>query len=199
MDDNGIPDGWHRFPKDDAWKKCTLRGLVENGERLWLYCAGCRRTRYLEIVQWAETHGVDLDWPLLTFARRIRCSRCNRKAASLRAQPYRNQPERDETVPDGIEACPLCGSRKIEKSGAIVRPINWERLRDQFMFGFVMAECECECSQCWNWWSQPVGFSIIEHLTAITVRRTPRRRLDLSQSCVGPSRQSKEKSTLLCV
>jgi len=160
MDDNGIPDGWHRFPKDDAWKKCTLRGLVENGERLWLYCSGCRRTRYLETVQWAETHGVDLDWPLLTFARRIRCSRCNRKAASLRAQPYRNQPERDETVPDGIEACPLCGSRKIEKSGAIVRPINWERLRDQFMFGFVMAECEC--GQYWNWWSQPVGFSIIE-------------------------------------
>jgi len=85
MDDNGIPDGWHRFPKDDAWKKCTLRGLVENGERLWLYCAGCRRTRYLETVQWAETHGVNLDWPLLTLARRMRCSRCNRKAVSLRA------------------------------------------------------------------------------------------------------------------
>ena len=160
MDDNGIPDGWHRFPKDDAWKKCTLRGLVENGERLWLYCAGCRRTRYLETIQWAETHGVDLDWPLLTLARRIRCSRCNRKAVSLRAQPYRNLPERDETVPDGIEACPLCGSRKVEKSGPLVRPINWERLRDQFMFGFVMAECEC--SQCGNWWSQPAGFSIIE-------------------------------------
>jgi len=74
MDDNGIPDGWHRFPKDDAWKKCTLRGLVENGERLWLYCAGCRRTRYLETVQWAETHGVNLDWPLLTLARRMRCN-----------------------------------------------------------------------------------------------------------------------------
>jgi len=24
----------------------------------------------------------------------------------------------------------------------------------------VMAECEC--GQYWNWWSQPVGFSIIE-------------------------------------
>ena len=160
MDDNGRPDGWHRFPKDDAWKKCPLRGLVENGERLWLYCAACRRTRYLETIQWAEMHGVDLDWPLLTLARRIRCSRCNRKAVSLRAQPHRNQPERDETVPDGIEACPLCGSRKIEKSGPLVRPVKWERPWDPFMFGFVMAECEC--SQCGNWWSQPAGFSIIE-------------------------------------
>jgi hypothetical protein len=117
MDDNGIPDGWHRFPKDDAWKKCTLRGLVENGERLWLYCAGCRRTRYLETVQWAETHGVNLDWPLLTLARRMRCSRCNRKAASLRAQPYRNQPERDETVPDGIEECPCAVHERWRNRG----------------------------------------------------------------------------------
>lgn len=160
MDDNGSPDDWHRFPKDDAWKKCTLRGLVENGERLWLYCTGCRRTRYLETVQWAETHGVDLDWPLLTLARRIRCSRCNRKAVSLRAEPYRNQAERNETVPDGIEACPLCGSRKIEKAGPIVRPINWERPWNGFMFGFVMVECEC--SQCRTWWSQAAGFGIIE-------------------------------------
>jgi hypothetical protein len=80
--------------------------------------------------------------------------------ASPKLATYRNQPERNETVPDSIEECPLCGSRKVEKSGPLVRPINWERLHDQFMFGFVMAECEC--SQCGNWWSQPAGCSIIE-------------------------------------
>jgi hypothetical protein len=160
MDDNGSPDDWHRFPKDDAWKKCTLQGLVENGERLWLYCAECRRTRCLETVEWAETHGVDLDWPLLTLARRIRCSRCNRKAVSLRAQPYRNQPERDEQFPTALKRAPCAGRERSRKSGPLVRPVKWERLRDQFMFGFVMAECEC--SQCGNWWSQPAGFSIIE-------------------------------------
>ena len=73
----------------------------------------------------------------------------------------------------------LCGSRKIEKSGAIVCPINWERPWDRFMFGFVMAECEC--SQCENWWSQPAGFSIIETSHREHGCRTPRRRLDLQR------------------
>ena len=75
-----------------------------------------------------------------------------------------------------------------------MRPINWERLRDQFMFGFVMAECEC--SQCGNWGSQAQVSALTKHLTAITVRRSQVAVLIFSQLRVGPGRYSK---VLLCV
>ena len=30
-DDPDEPSGWHRLPKDDTWKRCTLRGIVDDG------------------------------------------------------------------------------------------------------------------------------------------------------------------------
>ena len=74
----------------------------------------------------------------------------------------------------------------MEKSGPLARPINSERLRDQFMFGFVMAECEC--CKCGNWWSRPQVSALTKHLTAITVRRTQVAVLIFSQLRVGPGR-----------
>ena len=50
-DDPDEPSGWHRLPKDDAWKRCTLRGIVDDGKRLWIECYGCGRFEYLPITQ----------------------------------------------------------------------------------------------------------------------------------------------------
>jgi hypothetical protein len=33
---NDIPDGWHRFAKDDAWREVQLAHIEDLGVRLWL-------------------------------------------------------------------------------------------------------------------------------------------------------------------
>ncbi len=51
---------YHRFPKDDAWKKCTLAAVIEEGSRLWLYCTGCQHSSNLDAKDFADRHRLDV-------------------------------------------------------------------------------------------------------------------------------------------
>jgi hypothetical protein len=153
--ESDTPDCWNPLPKDDAWKQCTLRGVVDAGQRLWLDCCGCNRHRYIGPLEWAEKHGVDLETPLLLISRRIRCSRCGRRAVKVKAEPYSNLRRYDLPAShasiDGHVTCPICGSIDIE-TALLRRPIRPE---GQFMPHRIMIGCEC--GACGNWWTQPRG------------------------------------------
>jgi hypothetical protein len=174
MDDEcDNPNLWNPFPKDDAWKRCSLRGVVDAGQRLWLDCCGCNRHRYIPVLEWAEKHGVDLDTPLLLVARRVRCSRCGRRAVKVRSEPYSNLQRHDMAATrssiDGHVSCPICGSINVEKS-PIRRPMNGLRPEGRFMPYKIMIECEC--GECGNWWTQPRNFSFAAE-TSRTDRDSP--------------------------
>jgi hypothetical protein len=151
-DESDTPDRWNPFPKDSAWQRATLRGIVDDGKKLWLHCSACERHRYLPTLEWVQKHGVDLDTPLLLVARRIRCSRCGRRAVKVRSEPYRNLERPDMPVSrssiDGHVTCPICGSSDIEKS-PLRRPMNCLRPEGRFMPYRIMIECEC--GACGNW------------------------------------------------
>ena len=87
------PSGWHQLPEDDAWKRCTLRGIADDGKRIWIECYGCGRYEYLPVIEWAQKHGIDLDTPLLLINPRLRCRRCNRRQVKVTAEPYSNHPK----------------------------------------------------------------------------------------------------------
>jgi hypothetical protein len=95
MHDADDPDGpsiWHQLPKDDAWT-CTLRGIADDGKRLWIECYGCGRFEYLPVIAWAEKHGVDLDTPLLLVNPWLRC-RAHRKSLQWLKQEAQNSHRR---------------------------------------------------------------------------------------------------------
>jgi hypothetical protein len=53
-----------KYYDPDGWKQCTLRYELEIGRGLWLLCGTCQKSRYFDIAEWAQKHGVDLDTPL---------------------------------------------------------------------------------------------------------------------------------------
>jgi ribosomal protein L37E len=86
-DDEAIA-AYHRLPKGEAWKQCTVRGIIEDGKRLWITCAGCQRNEYHPAREWCAERGVDLDMPLLLLNRQIRCSQCGLRTVKICAEPY---------------------------------------------------------------------------------------------------------------
>lgn len=75
---------WHRFPKDNGWKKCTLAYADERGFRLEPCCRNCwhrgRNMTGAEIAVWAD---VPLDTPIIALAARLICSVCSYPAGYL--------------------------------------------------------------------------------------------------------------------
>jgi hypothetical protein len=138
-------------------RQSTLRDVVEDEKRLWLYCNHCHRSRYLETREWIERHNLssELDTPLLLLARRVVCQRCNSRAVQIATEPYGNLAQRDErqaliaTNYSGI-TCPICGTDAV---ACFVTRVPWIAGRPQFMPGTQFAECEC--LDCRNWWTQP--------------------------------------------
>jgi hypothetical protein len=150
--------GWHQLPEGDAWKRCTLRGVADDGKRLWIECYACGRFEYLPVIEWSENHGVDLDTPLLLINPRIRCRRCNRRQVKISAEPYSNHPKPDEAElraareREGLK-CPLCGSANVSQSAPLRVPFDWLRPSDRFMPYTI--KIECDCHNCGNWLTQP--------------------------------------------
>jgi hypothetical protein len=149
-----------KVPKDDRWKQCTVRSIVDEGMRLWLHCYGCHRHRYVDTLEWTEKNGVDLDTPLLLVSQRVRCTRCSQRTVTVTSEPYSNLPRNRESPrakPDEPVTCPGCGSNDIEKSPPLRRPTLWAGTADRFMPYTIMVECECNA--CGNWWTQPRDFT----------------------------------------
>lgn len=148
------------FPKDDGWKRCTVRGIVEDGSKLWLYCYACHGDRYADAREWVEKNNVDVDVPLLLIGRRIRCTRCNRLTVTVTAAPYSNLSRLAATAQAlSTASCPVCRSADVAQSA----PLR----RSRAAFATSEAQCflpytiivECECNACGNWWTQPRDFS----------------------------------------
>ena len=66
---------WHQIPKDDAWKQAHLAMLV-SGKRAWLHCDDCRHSVMIEPAELAQRHRLDMQTPLLTISKAMRCTRC---------------------------------------------------------------------------------------------------------------------------
>jgi hypothetical protein len=142
----------------DGWKKCTLRHNIELGQGLWLLCGTCRKSRYFNAIDWARQHGVDLDTPLKTLGRSIRCRRCGTFGVSAYAQPYDNlppQPQRHRF--DHGPICPACGSDDVHQWPLRLSDYP-PGVRPKFMGGRAMEICGCEA--CDNWWTQPKGVQL---------------------------------------
>jgi hypothetical protein len=140
--------------KYDTGFPSTLRHLLDSGERPWLYCNNCNRSRYLHTVEWVATHNVDIDLPLPRLSRRVRRSRCWVLAVSIRSQPYSNHPRQDErtlriAANTNRTPCPACGSSDVGRTGPDRRPGDGPRFMPYTLL------CEYECEVCGNWWVQP--------------------------------------------
>jgi hypothetical protein len=103
-----------RYYDPEGWKKRTLRSLLEFEQGLWLICRTCQKSRDFDAAEWAAKHRVDLDVPLKTLEKAIRCQRCGTRGGDhgvgAYGQPYsiasKPQPRRiDENDP----ICPRCG------------------------------------------------------------------------------------------
>jgi hypothetical protein len=165
------------LPKDGLWRQCTLRDVVESGQRLWLICNACHRDRYIETLEWIERHGLQaqLDTPLLLLARRVVCQRCNCRAVQIRPEPYSNLPRRDErqsliaTNYTGI-TCPVCQSTALACFGTRQ---TWDPSRPGFLPCTPLAECEC--LDCGNWVVAAAGLDAGKRsaLTVVLVMAVP--------------------------
>lgn len=69
---------WHRFPKDDAWRECTLANSVKNDFRYQPCCRNCWHKGEMmtpaEVSAWAM---VPMDTPIIALAARLVCSKCS--------------------------------------------------------------------------------------------------------------------------
>ena len=154
-----------KYYDPEGWKQCTLRSLVDQRQGLWLICGTCQKSRDFDAGEWAGKHGVDLDVPLKTLEKAIRCQRCGTRGGDhgvgAYGQPYDNlppQPRRRREKHEPI--CPRCGSDDVQ-----TRPMKvsdypgvtiWttEKL-PRFVAGKVMIRCGCYV--CDNFWTQPQG------------------------------------------
>ena len=63
--------------------------MVEKlGKHLWLNCDGCQRAVMADVREFATTHQLDMNTPLLTISRRLRCTRCGKRKAHARPEPH---------------------------------------------------------------------------------------------------------------
>jgi len=72
---------WHNEPKNDAWLQVHLAHVESLGNRLWLRCNSCGHSMTPEPGAFAKEHHLDMRTPLLTIARRLKCTRCRLRGA----------------------------------------------------------------------------------------------------------------------
>lgn len=148
-----------KYYDPEGWKQCTLRHNIELGQRLWLLCGTCQKSRYFDTAAWARLHGVDLDMPLRTLGRLIRCERCGTLGIAAYAQPYDNLPPLPHRIAEDGPVCPACGSSDVESRRMLTSEypnIIYPNVgRPRFAVGKTMQVCGC--SQCDNWWTQANG------------------------------------------
>lgn len=72
---------WHRFPKDDAWRECTLAYAEIQCFKLEPSCRNCfHRARVMTGAEVAAWTGASMDTPIIALAARLVCSRCHHAA-----------------------------------------------------------------------------------------------------------------------
>jgi hypothetical protein len=152
----------------EGWKKCTLRSLVDQRQGLWLICGTCQKSRDFDAAEWASKHRVDLDVPLNTLEKAIRCQRCGARGddhgVSAYGTPYDNLPpqqprQREKNDP----VCPRCGSDDVQCRRMRVSDypgVTIWTMNDlpRFVVGKVMIRCGCYA--CDNFWTQPQGLRL---------------------------------------
>jgi DNA-directed RNA polymerase subunit RPC12/RpoP len=79
---------WHRTPTDDAWRQAHLAMVEGLGKRLWLGCDHCQHTVMIAPRELADRHGLDMQTPLLTLSRALRCTRCGERKGQARLEPH---------------------------------------------------------------------------------------------------------------
>jgi len=79
---------FHREPADDAWKQVTIAHAEAIGRDIWVFCNACQHDRVLTPSAFAAMTGAALDEPLLSIARRLRCSRCGELKAQVAPSPH---------------------------------------------------------------------------------------------------------------
>jgi hypothetical protein len=79
---------WHRVPKNDDWKACTIAAAFGRRQSIWVHCV-CGHQRFVEPSAFAADCGVDLGTPLLSLAMRLRCTVCNEKKVFVWPAPQR--------------------------------------------------------------------------------------------------------------
>ena len=72
---------WHRFPKDDGWKACTLDYAKRQCFKLEPTCRNCwHRGIVMDAVELAAWAQVPTHTPIIALAARLVCSRCDHPA-----------------------------------------------------------------------------------------------------------------------
>ncbi len=79
---------WHQTASDDAWKRVTMASVHELGHRIWLRCNGCGHELLTDPIKFGAIRDVDTATPLLTIARRLRCTGCGERKAHCWPEPY---------------------------------------------------------------------------------------------------------------
>ncbi len=79
---------WHRLPSNDAWKSVTLASVHGLGQRVWLRCNQCGHENLADAIGFAADHHLEPGTPLLTIARRLKCTRCGARKAHCWPEPY---------------------------------------------------------------------------------------------------------------
>ena len=72
---------WHSFPKDGAWRRCTLEHYEQTGDKFEPICRNCWHKGQVmsgaEVAAWAD---VPMDTPAIALAARLVCSMCGHPA-----------------------------------------------------------------------------------------------------------------------
>jgi hypothetical protein len=158
-----------KYYDPEGWKQCTLRSLVDQRQSLWLLCGTCQKSRDFDTAEWATKHRVNLDVPLKTLEKAIRCKRCGARGedrgVSAYETPYSiaSKPEPRRRGEDG-PICPRCGSADVEIRGMSVSELPgvtiWTTDKlPRFVAGKMMIRCGC--SACDNFWTQPKGLRLV--------------------------------------
>ena len=160
-----MPD---KYYDPEVWKKCTLRALVDDGEGLWLICGTCQKSRDFDVAEWAAKHGVDLDIPLKTLQKAIRCQRCGARGkdrgVSAYGTPY-SIPIKPQArcIDENDPICPRCGSDDVQIRPMQVRDflgVTIWTMNDLPRFVVGKAMIRCGCYGCDNFWTQPKGLRL---------------------------------------
>lgn len=83
-----IPAMWHVEPKNECWREVHLAHVEGLGNRLWLRCNACGHSITPEPREFAAEHHLDMRTPLLSIARRLRCTRCHARKVHRWPEPY---------------------------------------------------------------------------------------------------------------
>jgi hypothetical protein len=84
-----MTSGYHRIPKDGAWRRVTLDhvGTVQT-DTLWLHCGVCPHRVDEKIADFRARTGLPGDVPLMLISIALKCSRCGERKAHCWPKPY---------------------------------------------------------------------------------------------------------------